>query len=313
MTTIGRPMTAAEWSLLVTLAIVWGGSFFFFKVLNGELPVLTIVMGRVGIAAVVMQFAALTGRDHVPLAALPWRQFAVMALLNNVLPFSLIVFAETRISSGVASILNATTPIFTVIVAHALTDDEKLTPAKFLGVVLGFCGVAILMAPQLASARGNTIAVAASLAAALLYAFAGIYGRRFRALPPMTVAAGQVTASAIILLPFAAWFDQPWTLPTPHLTTIAALVGLALLCTTLAYGIYFRLLATAGATNLLLVTVLSPVSAVLLGAGLLSERVGWAAIAGLLTIGTGLAAIDGRPLLFLRNRFLRRAVNEKLR
>lgn len=303
-------MSAAEWSYLLTLSAVWGGSFFFYKVLDAELPVLTIVLGRVGIAAAVMQLGLLTSRDQIPLSVLPWRQFAVMALLNNVVPFSLIVFAEKQIPSGLASILNATTPIFTVIVAHWF-GDERLTAAKILGVALGFLGVALLMAPQLTSVRGNVIAISASLAAALLYAFAGIYGRRFRALPPLTVAAGQVTASTLILLPLALCFDRPWLLPAPHPTTIAALVGLALLCTAWAYQIYFRLLASAGATNLLLVTVLSPVSAVILGALFLSESIGWAALTGLATIGIGLAAIDGRPLHFLRG--WPRAVQGELR
>jgi drug/metabolite transporter (DMT)-like permease len=304
-------MTAIEWSLLLTLSALWGGSFFFYKVLVGELPVLTIVLGRVGIAAALMQLATLSGRDHVPFTAQPWRQFAVMALLNNVVPFSLIAFAEKHIPSGLASILNATTPMFTVIVAHRF-GDERLTAAKTVGVTLGFAGVALLLAPRLAGASAMPLAVAACLAAALLYACAAIYGRRFRSLPPMVVAAGQVTASTLILLPFAAWLDRPWTL-APHLTTIAALLGLALLCTAWAYQIYFRLLATAGATNLLLVTLLSPMSAVLLGAAFLSERIGWAALAALLTIGLGLAAIDGRALLFLRRRLSPRAAGEELR
>lgn len=302
MTEARRPMTAVEWLLLVALSVLWGGSFFFFKVLDTELPVFTIVLGRVAIAALLLHLVLLLRGELAALRDLPWRQIGVMALLNNVVPFSLFVFAETRITSGLAAILNATTPAFTVIVAHALTHDEKLGAAKLVGVALGFAGVVLLTGAKFgdATSSGTGLAMAACLVAAILYAFAGIYGRCFRDVPPMAIASGQVAASTVLLLPLALAADHPWTLPMPNLTTIAALIGLAALSTALAYLIYFRLLATAGATNLLLVTVLSPVSALALGALFLNEEITVSALAGLATIGLGLAAIDGRLWIAFR-------------
>jgi drug/metabolite transporter (DMT)-like permease len=297
MTGARRPMTAVEWLLLIALSVLWGGSFFFFKVLDTDLPVFTIVLGRVAIAAFLLNLALLLRGQLPTLRELPWRQIGVMALLNNVIPFSLFVFAETRITSGLAAILNATTPAFTVIAAHVLTRDEKISMAKLVGVALGFVGVVLLTGARFGHSvnSGTGLAMAACLVAAMLYAFAGIYGRRFRGVPPIAIASGQITASTMLMLPVALATDHPWTLPIPHMTTIAALVGLAALSTALAYLIYFRLLATAGATNLLLVTVLSPVSALVLGALFLHEAITASALAGLATIGLGLAAIDGRP------------------
>ncbi len=311
MTEARRPMTAVEWLLLVALSVLWGGSFFFFKVLDTELPVFTIVLGRVAIAALLLHLVLLLRGELAALRDLPWRQMSVMALLNDVVPFSLFVFAETRITSGLAAILNATTPAFTVIVAHDLTHDEKISAAKLVGVALGFAGVVLLTGANLgdATSSGTGLAMAACLVAAILYAFAGIYGRRFRDVPPMAIASGQVAASTVLLLPLALAADHPWTLPMPNLTTIAALIGLAALSTALAYRIYFRLLATAGATNLLLVTVLSPVSALALGAMFLHEEITASALAGLATIALGLAAIDGRAWTAFR-RGARWAANE---
>ena len=169
-----RPMTAVEWLLLALLSVLWGGSFFFFKVLDAELPVLTIVLGRVAIAALLLNLVLVMRRELPAMRELPWRQIYVMALLNNVAPFSLFVFAETRITSGLAAILNATTPAFTVIVAHVLTHDEKISPAKLVGVALGFAGVVLLTGVRFGDAAGSGVAMAACLVAAMLYAFAGI-------------------------------------------------------------------------------------------------------------------------------------------
>jgi len=293
MTGAQRPMTGFEWSLLATLSLIWGGSFFFYKIAGHELPVLTIVLGRVGIAALALNLA-LARSDRRALANIPWRRFAAMALLNNVVPFSLIVFAETRMESGRAAILNATVPIFTVLVAHHFTRDEKISGGKIAGALFGFAGVAVLMGQQIAGARFDLAATGASIVAAISYAFAGVYGRRFRDLPPLAVASGQVTASTVILLPLVALFEHPWTLPPPHIASIVAILGLSLLCTALAYVIFFRLLATVGATNLMLVTILQPVSAIVLGTLVLGERIGPSAMAGFAIIAMGLAAIDGR-------------------
>jgi drug/metabolite transporter (DMT)-like permease len=289
-------MSAKAWAMLLVLSALWGGSFFFFKVLAATLPPFTIVLGRVGLAALALNLYLAARRDALPLSAPVWRAFLVMGLLNNVLPFSLIVFGETRISSGLASILNATTPLFTVLAAQVFTTNEKLTAAKGFGVFAGFLGVVALVGPDALTSFGNgdLRGEGACLLAALSYAFAGIYGRRFKGVAPLKVAAGQLSASTFVMLPLSLGVDQPWTLPAPGAGVWLAFAGLALISTALAYVLYFRILALAGATNLLLVTFLLPISAMTLGVLFLGETVSVRAVEGMGLIGLGLAAIDGR-------------------
>jgi len=285
-------MDTRTWLMLLALSMLWGSSFLFFALLSTTLPPLTVVLGRVGLAALALN-ALLLLRGTSLTRALPWRDFAIMGLLNNVLPFLLIAWAVARIPSGLAAILNATTPVFAVLAAHFLTSDERLTGPKTLGVACGFVGVAVLVGPNLLG-QGDITGQLACLAAALSYALAGIYGRCFRALPALHVATGQITASSALVLPLALAIDHPWTLPMPGPGAWAALAGIALLCTAAAYVLYFAILARAGATNLLLVTFLLPASALLLGALVLAEPITPRALAGMALIGAGLAAIDGR-------------------
>lgn len=290
-------MGGREWFMLLTLSVLWGSSFLFFALLAAELPILTVVLGRVGLAALALNLLLFL-RGTPMVRAMPWRAFAVMGLLNNVVPFLLFAFAVTRIPSGLAAILNATTPIFTVLAAHALTRDEKLGGSKMIGVASGFAGVVVLVGPGLLADLGqaDVLGQASCLLAALSYAFAGLYGRRFRGLAPLHVATGQITASTALVLPFALIVDRFWALPMPSATAWGALAGIALLCTAVAYILYFAILARAGATNLLLVTFLLPASALLLGALVLAEPVTPRALAGMALMGMGLVAIDGRML-----------------
>ncbi len=289
-------MGRREWAMLVSLAAIWGGSFFFFKIMLAALPPFTVVFGRVGLAAVIMNLWLWLRRDYMPASTRTWGAFLVMGLLNNVIPFTLIVIGETRISVGLASILNATTPMFTVLVAHWLTASEKLTLGKLSGVVIGLAGVAVLIGPNVLSSIGNEdfAGEIACLSAALSYAFAGIYGRRFKGLNPIKVATGQITGSSLVLLPLVAFIDRPWALPMPGSDIWCAMIGIAVLCTVLGYVLYFRILAVAGATNVLLVTFLVPVSALLLGWLVLGESITPRALGGMAVIGLGLACIDGR-------------------
>jgi drug/metabolite transporter (DMT)-like permease len=299
----GRPsinstMTSLEWAMLLALSVLWGGSFFFVGVAVKELPLFTIVVLRVGLAALALLVVARVVGVTVPGDRRSWGVYVGSGVLNNVLPFTLIVFAQTHIASGVASILNATTPLFAVIVAHFLTRDEKLTKGKLAGVVVGFAGVAVMIGVGALHALGaDVVAQLSSLGAALSYAFGGVYGRRFRTLgiPPMAAATGQLTASSLMLIPVMVVVDQPWILPMPSSATVVAVLGLALLATALAYLLYFRILATAGATNLLLVTFLIPATAILLGIVVLGEHLEPRHLAGMALIALGLAAIDGRP------------------
>jgi len=301
-----RPMTAFEWGLLLTLSVLWGGSFFFVGVAVKELPPLTIVVLRVALAAFALLVILRLMGVKLPRDRRVWAAFFGMGLLNNVIPFTLIVWGQTHIASGVASILNATTPLFTVVVAHFLTADEKMTGGRIAGVLVGLAGVAVMVGGAALQTFGvNVIAQLAVLAAAISYAFAGVFGRRFKAMgvAPLATATGQVTASSLMLLPVMLVVDRPWTLTMPSIDAIAALVGLALLSTAVAYILYFRILATAGATNLLLVTFLIPVTAILLGIFVLGETLQAKHVVGMVLIGLGLAAIDGRPWRALRRSF----------
>jgi drug/metabolite transporter (DMT)-like permease len=291
------------WTWLLSLSILWGGSFFFAKVAVTELPPLTVVFGRVAIAAFALN-CALVGSGHgLFRRGTPWRNFFAMGLLNNLAPFSLIFWAQTHIASGLASILNATTPLFTVLVAHGTTDDERMSASKVAALLVGFAGVAVLLGINLRSIESSDgLAELACLAAAFSYACAGVYGRRFKSMdiPPSTAAAGQLTASAMLILPIMLVIDRPALGVLPSLPVGAAVIALALLSTALAYVLYFRILAAAGATNLLLVTFLIPVTAILLGAAFLAERLEPRHFAGMALIGTGLALIDGRASGLLR-------------
>ena len=292
-----RAMTATEWGLLLLLSLLWGGSFFFIGIAVKSLPPFTIVAARVTIAAALLWLAApLTGVSGARLG----RQapaLIVLAALNNVAPFSLLTWSQTQLASGLVSILNATTPVFTVFVAHLFTDEERLAPRKLAGALIGLAGVAAMIGPELLTGfAGRLVAELAALLAAASYAAASVFARRFRrlGLTPIEVATGQVTASSVALLPLALVVDAPWRLAAPGPAAIAAIVAIGALSTALAYVVFFRILAGAGAVNVVLVTLLAPATAILLGAAALGERLAARDFVGLATIALGLAVIDGR-------------------
>ncbi len=282
-------MDAREGGLLLALAGLWGSSFFFYKVLDGGLPPFTIVLGRLGLAALVLNLV-LVARGQALGWRAPWGRLAVLGLLNSVVPFSLFAWGETQVTSGMAAMLNATTPLFAVLLGHGL-GHERLSWGRAVGVGLGLAGVAVLVGR---GAQGGLAGDAACVLASFSYALAGQYQRRLRGLGFLQVATGQLTAGAVLLLPVAAVVDRFWRLPCPSASVWASLVGIALLCTALAYVMFYRLVATAGATNAMLVTFLLPVSALLLGWVFLGEAVPGRAWGGMALIGLGLAAIDGR-------------------
>ena len=294
-----RAMSGGEWAMLLVLSAVWGGSFFFNEIALRELPVFTVVVARVVLAALILLLVMRIKGEALPRDHRIWAAFVGMGLLNNVIPFSMIAAGQQHIASGVASILNASKPLFGVIFAHFLTKDERMTRARLAGTVIGFAGVAVMIGPSaLSGMGGQLLPQLLCLGGAISYAFAGIYGRRFRSMgvTPLATATGQVVVSSLILLPLMLIVDRPWALPMPSPQAIAALIGVAAISTAFAYLLYFRILATAGATNLLLVTFLIPVSAILLGTLVLDEALLPRQIAGMALIGLGLAAIDGRLL-----------------
>lgn len=297
-------MDAYDWVMLITLATVWGGSFLFNAILVAELPVITIVAIRVTVAALALWgFVRVTGRK-IPTTPQVWGALLILGVLNNAIPFSLIVQGQTQITSGLASILNATTPLFTILVAGFFLTDERFSILRVLGVIVGFSGVILMVGPEALGGLGADFwAQLCALGAALSYGFASVFGRRFRELKvdPVMVATGQVTMSSLVLWPIALWIDGPQDILGLSFNAAASMFGLAVLCTSFAYIVYFLILERAGATNISLVTFLVPISAIILGVLVLGESIFIKEIIGMTLIGLGLAIIDGRLFQRLRD------------
>jgi drug/metabolite transporter (DMT)-like permease len=295
-------MNASDWAILIALAAIWGSAFFCIHVAVHAVPPLTYVWLRLTFAAAALWAYLAWRKEPAGLPRPVWGSMLLLALLNNVIPFVLFGWGQTHIASGLASILNATTPIWGVIVAHVFTSDERMTPRKVAGVLLGFGGVALMIGPDLLGSIGNNVlAQLACVAAAFLYALAGVWARRFKGqgLSPLSVTTGQLTAGALVMLPVTLLFDRPWEQAIPPLGALGAIIVLAVVCSAFAYILYFRLIDSAGATNALLVTLLVPPVAILLGALMLGEIIEARDFAGLGFIALGLAAIDGRLLSVL--------------
>ena len=292
-------MNRSDWLTLIALALIWGAAFLFISVAVHEVEPLTYVWMRLTIAALAMWLFLWWRGESAGLPRQVWGSILVLALFNNAIPFVLFGWGQTHIASGLAAILNATTPIWGVVVAHLFTSDEKLSGRKLAGVLLGFGGVTVMIGPALLGSIGdNVLAQLACVTAALCYAFAGVWARRYRGmgLSPMSVTTGQLTAGALVMLPIALAVDRPWLDSLPSLKAIGAIGALALVCSAFAYILYFRLIDRAGATNALLVTLLVPPVAIFLGSLVLHEVIEPRDFAGLGLIALGLAAIDGRLL-----------------
>ncbi|MBN8630735.1 MAG: DMT family transporter [Rhodobacterales bacterium] len=281
--------------MLWTLSLLWGGSFLFNELALAGLPVMTVVWGRVSLAAAILWVVMLARGTQFPAREI-WPALVVMGLLNNAVPFTLFVLAQGQITGALASVLNAMTPIFTLLVAHFATSDEKLTVARTVGVALGFAGVLAMLADG--GMQGTRWALIGCLGAALSYGLASVWGRRFRAagLTPLATAYGQLMASTLLLTPVWLVADRPWSLHWPGWEPVLAVIALASLSSALAYLIFFRILAQAGATAVSLVTFLIPISAAGLGWLVLGERLEMRQLLGLALILAGLAVIDGRLL-----------------
>jgi len=291
-----KTMTINEWLLLLVLSLLWGGSFFFNEIILRELHPFTMVFARSFVAAAMLLVLVFASGREMPKSLKVWGAFLIMGFLNNLVPFSLIVWGQQHIDSGLASILNATTPLFSVILGHFLTTDEKLNVNKIMGIVFGLVGVVILVGPDTLRGIGaQGLAQIAILMASLSYAIAGVFGRRFQNMEPIVSSAGMLTCTAVMMLPLAWWVDRPQSLSFT-LSTWGSVLAQALLSTVIAYLIYFRILKTAGATNVLLVTFLIPVSALLLGVLALGEVISWSLLVGMVLIFIGLIVVDGRLL-----------------
>ncbi|MET4018738.1 DMT family transporter [Bradyrhizobium barranii] len=290
---------ARDWSLLAVLSILWGGSFFFNGAALRELPPLTLVFLRVALGtAILLPLLRMQGIG-LPKGMAGWKPFVAIGLLNNVIPFSLIVLGQTFIPSGLASILNATTPLFTVMVMAA-AGEEALQMRRVAGVALGLAGVIILRGWGIEHRPGQELGILLCLGGAFSYGLAALAARRLKDAPPLGTATFQLMASTVMMAVVAGAMEQPWHLSMPGLTTWLAVLGLAALSTALAYIVFFQILRRSGATNVMLVTLLIPVTAILLGWLVLGEPISAREIAGAIVIGSALLVIDGRALRLLR-------------
>jgi drug/metabolite transporter (DMT)-like permease len=291
---------ARDWSLLAVLSVLWGGSFFFNGAALRELPPLTLVFLRVVLgAAILLPLLRMQGISF-PRGMTGWKPFVAIGLLNNVIPFSLIVIGQTFIPSGLASILNATTPLFTVIVMAA-AGEEALQMRRVAGVALGLLGVIVLRGWGIDTRPGQELGILLCLGGALSYGFAALAARRLlKDSAPLGTATFQLMASTVMMAVVAGAVEQPWHLPMPDITTWLAVLGLAALSTALAYIVFFQILRRSGATNVMLVTLLIPITAILLGWLVLGEPISMREIAGAIVIGSALLVIDGRILNLLR-------------
>jgi drug/metabolite transporter (DMT)-like permease len=289
-----------DWWLLGLLSFLWGGSFFLNAVVLKELPPLTVVFLRVAIAALLLLPLLWIYRIRFPKSVSAWKPFLAMGLLNNVLPFSLVLSGQTYIPSGLASILNATTPLFTVVVM-AMAGEERAQARRIAGVIAGLIGVMILHGASVDFATAQGIGILFCLAAAFSYALSALLARRLLSnSPPLATATFQMLASTAVVSIVAAVVERPWQLPMPGPATWLAVFGLAALSTALAYIVFFQVLRRSGATNVMLVTLLIPVTAILLGYLLLGEQITAREIVGAIVIGSALLLIDGRAIIWFR-------------
>ncbi|MES0881307.1 DMT family transporter [Roseibium sp. SCP14] len=290
-------MPLRNWIMLIVLGTIWGGAFLFAKVAVAEIPPFVLVFLRVSSACAVLLLVLHHQRLLSNLTLKLAGPFLVMGFLNNAVPFSLLFLGQTVIGAGLASILNATTPIFTVIVAGLLTRQEALHANRIAGVLLGVAGVAIMLSSSLSGVASDPVwAQLSCLGAAISYACAATYARRFRFLPPQVAATGQLLGSSLLMLPIALLSMGNWSISDPSLTAWANVLSLGILATAIAYLIYFQLLAEAGATNASLVTLIVPASALFFGWLLLGENLSTLQLAGFAALLVGLVVLDGRIL-----------------
>jgi drug/metabolite transporter (DMT)-like permease len=288
-------MSASDWGQLLLLGFLWGGSFFFGRIAVAEIPPLALVLYRVSFASLILHlWLRMRGISFSPALVRPG-PFLGLALLNNVIPFSLIFTGQTEIGAGLASIFYATTPLWTILVANLLTADEKLSATKLAGVGLGIAGAAVMIGPGLLSDLGGPVwAKLAVVGAAVSYAFGVVYAKRFRDIRPSVVATGQLTTSTVLMVPIVFLFYGPQEIATSSISIWAAIAVLAVFTTALAFILYFNIIASAGATNASLVTLLVPISATMLGAVFLGERLEPFEFAGMALVMASLIVIDGR-------------------
>lgn len=294
-------ISLTDWALLLALSILWGGSFVLAKIAVAEVPPITVSFVRITGAALLLWAVMRVRGLPLPRDSASWLAFLPLSLFNNVVPFTLMYWAQLHIPAGLGAILNATTPFFGMLLALIFTGDERLSAGRLFGLIAGFAGVVVMIGPDLLGQIGvDVLAQGAALLAAFCFGIGALAGRRLRGIPPLTVATGQLMISIVILAPASLLFDHPWTLSMPSWTAIWTIVALTVFSTALAYLLFFTILARIGATNVLLVTFVQPLWAVLLGAIVFAERLSGVQVLGMVGILAGLAVIDGRILRVFR-------------
>ncbi len=281
--------------LLLFLAALWGPSFVFIKMAVETIPPLTLVLGRVGLAAIILYVVLRVQNGRLPQSPTIWKHIAIVALIHNTIPFVLFAWGEQYIDSALASILNGTTPLFTIILAHYFTVDDHLTPTKVIGVLLGFFGLILLVIPSFTDGViATTWGVLAIALAAAMYGVAIVYTRNhLRGLPKLVAPTGQMIMATIMLIPLTLIVDQPWTLPAPSTQSILALLALAVWGTALAFVMYYKLLEVADPSYVSMITYVIPVFGVVLGVLVLEESITTLMIVGCGFILLGVMVVNG--------------------
>ncbi len=289
-------MGLREWSLILILSIIWGSSFLFMGILIKELPPLTITALRLSLAALALN---LIPKERT--LKFPWRELFILGLTNSTIPYALILWGQVYIASSLASILNSTSPFLTSLLAHFLTEDEKLTKNKVSGVIIGFSGTLLMLGPDALRSDSDLVGQLMVLSGVLCYSYATVFAKKlYGVLSPLAIASGQLITAALTSLPLAIILEKPWTLPNPSASAWASLMGLSFISTALAYVIFFEVLGSSGATQVNLVTLLIPVTATLLCTTLLGEVLECRNLLGMVIILTGLSIVDGRLPYLLR-------------
>lgn len=282
-------------ALLLLLSALWGSSYAFIKLGIATIPPVTLIAGRTVIAGTLLLMILRWCGVAMPLDAAHWRKFFIQSLLNSAIPFTLIAWGEQSLDSGLAVILNSTSPIFTFLLGNLLLRQEKATWPRLVGVVAGLGGVTLIVGMTALQGLGSqTVAALAIVAATICYAGAALFGRQFRGLNPMIPAAGSLIAGSIILVPISLILDKPWTL-APSMESVAALLALAVLCTALALVIYFRLLELLGSLGTVAQAYLRVPFGVAIGLLFMGETLAPTAGIGLVLVIAGVFAMT-RPV-----------------
>ena len=296
-----KSLSGRAWAEMLVLALIWGGSFLSIRIALDEISPMMSVAHRVTWAMLVLWGVVAMMRIPLPRNPRIWFAFLVMGLLNNVIPFVLMAWGQLHIESGLTSILNAFTAVVGVVMAALFFSDERLTPRKIIGVVLGFFGVAVAIGLEnFKNFDLRSLAQLAVIGGTVAYAVAGVWARKNLAgMPPQLAAAGMLTGATVIMLPLVYFVEG---LPTFDLQprTLVAIGYYAVIATATAYLLYYRVLAMAGSGNLMLVTLLVAPVAITLGAVVLGEKLSANAFVGFVILAVGLIILDGRVWKALR-------------